>query len=100
MSKRTIIYRNVAARMALLGIKKTELAKLLDMNYSTLQGKLRGRSSFSLEEAIEIKDILCSGAGGFFCPPGGRLPAPAQSGENLCQQQTNGLKTSCAPRRI
>ena len=52
MSKRTIIYRNVAARMALLGIKKTELAKLLDMNYSTLQGKLRGRSSFSLEEAI------------------------------------------------
>ena len=30
MSKRTIIYRNVAARMALLGIKKTELAKLLD----------------------------------------------------------------------
>lgn len=77
MSKRTIIYRNVAARMALLGIKKTELAKLLDMNYSTLQGKLRGRSSFSLEEAIEIKDILCSGAAleDFFarteadCPP-------------------------------
>ena len=75
MSKRTIIYRNVAARMALLGIKKTELAKLLDMNYSTLQ--LRGRSSFSLEEAIEIKDILCSGAAleDFFarteadCPP-------------------------------
>ena len=69
MSKRTIIYRNVAARMALLGIKKTELAKLLDMNYSTLQGKL--------EEAIEIKDILCSGAAleDFFarteadCPP-------------------------------
>ena len=30
MSKRTIIYRNVAARMALLGIMKTELAKLLD----------------------------------------------------------------------
>ena len=51
MSKRTIIYRNVAARMALLGIKKTELAKLLDMNYSTLQGKLRGRSSFSLVNA-------------------------------------------------
>ena len=77
MSKRTIIYRNVAARMALLGIKKTELAKLLDMNYSTLQGKLRGRSSFSLEEAIDITDILCAGAAleDFFarteadCPP-------------------------------
>lgn len=62
MSNRTIIYRNVAARMALLGIKKTELARMMSMSYSTLQDKLRGRTSFSLEEAIEIKDILRSGA--------------------------------------
>lgn len=62
MSKRTIIYRNVAARMALLGIKKSELARLLNINCSTLQAKLRGQSSFSLDEAIEIKDILRSGA--------------------------------------
>ena len=59
MSKRTIIYRNVAAHMALLGIKKTELAKLLDMNYSTLQGKLRGRSSSRWRRPSRSRISLC-----------------------------------------
>lgn len=81
MSNRTIIYRNVAARMALLGIKKTELARMMSMSYSTLQDKLRGRTSFSLEEAIEIKDILRSGAAleDFFArTEGDSLPLPNQ----------------------
>lgn len=80
MSKRSIVYRNVAARMALLGMKKSEMAQLLGVNSSTLQHKLRGLSPFTLDEAIQIKAILCSGATleDFFTRTEGDTPLPDQ----------------------
>ena len=59
MSNRNIVYRKIYARMALLGLGKSEVARLLGINYSTLQHKLRGETSFTLDEAIHLKRILC-----------------------------------------
>ena len=59
MKSGRIVYRRIAARMALLDLKKTELARLLGISYSTLQNKLCGVTEFTLGEVLEIKKILC-----------------------------------------
>ena len=59
MKKNKIIYRKLAARMALLGVKKTEVARRLGMSYSSLHNKLCGATEFTLSEVLEIKELLC-----------------------------------------
>ena len=59
MRNRNIVYRKIYARMALLGVCKREVARLLGINYTTLQNKLSGVTDFTLTEAIRLKRILC-----------------------------------------
>lgn len=59
MNNNCVIYRKLAARMALMDVKKTELASMLGISYSSLQNKMRGRSKFTLDEALRIRQLLC-----------------------------------------
>ena len=59
MENSKIVYRKLAARMALLGVKKTEVARRLGMSYSSLHNKLRGTTEFTLSEVLTLKDLLC-----------------------------------------
>ncbi len=59
MKKSKIIYRKLAARMALMDLKKTEVAKLLGISYSSLHNKLCGVTEFTLTEALRIRELLC-----------------------------------------
>lgn len=52
------MYKRIEAQIILAGINKRELAKELGINYNTLNTKLSGKSSFSLDEAIKIKDVI------------------------------------------
>lgn len=54
-----VVYRRIAARMALMDLKKTELAQLLGISYSTLQNKLCGVTEFTFSEVLRIKRLLC-----------------------------------------
>lgn len=54
-----IVYRKIAARMTLLDLKKTEVARMLGISYSSLHNKLCGVSEFSLEEVLHLKQLLC-----------------------------------------
>ena len=58
MKTKKMLYRNLAARMALLGINRGELSHLMGVNYSTLENKLRGKTAFTLDQAVQIKRIL------------------------------------------
>lgn len=59
MKKSTIIYRKLAARMAMLDLKKTEVARILGISYSSLHNKLCGVTEFTLTEALRIRELLC-----------------------------------------
>ena len=59
MKSSRIIYRKLAARMALLDLKKTEMAQLLGMSYSSLHNKMCGVTEFTLDEALQIRRLLC-----------------------------------------
>lgn len=52
-------YRRIAARMALLGLSRADVARLLDISYSTLRHKLLDESPFTLDEALRLKRALC-----------------------------------------
>lgn len=54
----TIIYRKIVARAALLGITRREVADRLGVSYGTLHNKLCGITPFTLNEAIELKNML------------------------------------------
>lgn len=62
MKKSKIIYRKLAARMALMDLKKTEVARLLGISYSSLHNKLCGVTEFTLSEALRIRELLCLSA--------------------------------------
>lgn len=59
---RMIPYRKLLSRMALMGIRRKEVATLLGVHYSTLMHKLRGETAFTLEEALILRKAL-----GFTC---------------------------------
>lgn len=50
------MYKNLEAEMARQGIKRGDLADLLDVRYATIIDKLKGRFSFTLDEAFQIRD--------------------------------------------
>lgn len=52
------MYKRVEAQIILSGMSKKEIAQCLGISYNTLNLKLSGKSSFSLDEAMEIKRIL------------------------------------------
>lgn len=55
-----IKYPNLRAEMAWAGITLCSLAGMLGMDRNRLSRKLSGRTSLSLEEAIRIRDAICS----------------------------------------
>jgi len=52
------MYRTLEAKMAFMGISKKKLASDLNMNYNTLLAKMAGKSKFTLDEAVLIKEYL------------------------------------------
>ena len=50
------MYRNLEAEMAREGIDRKDLANLLNVRYATIIDKLKGRFSFTLDEAFIIKN--------------------------------------------
>jgi len=52
------MYRALEAKIAYRGISKKQLAEALDMNYNTLLPKMSGKSKFTLDEAVTIKQYL------------------------------------------
>ena len=54
----SIVYRKVVARIALLGLTRREVADRLGVSYGTLHNKLCAITPFTLNEAIEIKQLL------------------------------------------
>lgn len=52
------MYRNLEAELKRLGINRTELAKKIKINISSLSGKLNGTRPLTLQEAKEIKKIF------------------------------------------
>ncbi len=52
------MYKRIEAHLILTGMTKRELAAQLGISYNTLLLKLKGISSFTLDEALKIKNIL------------------------------------------
>lgn len=52
------MYKRVYAEMALHGWTKKDLAKRINMSYSTFLDKMSGRTSFTFDECIMIKQVL------------------------------------------
>lgn len=50
------MYKNLEAEMARDGITRKDLADLLEVRYATIIDKLKGRFSFTLDEAFKIKN--------------------------------------------
>lgn len=50
------MYRNLEAEMAREGIKRKDLAEALGVRYATVIDKLKGRYSFTLDEAFIIRN--------------------------------------------
>lgn len=55
------MYRNLVAEMTRNQIKKTDLAKLLNLRYATILDKLNGKSRFFYDEAKTIKNQYFAG---------------------------------------
>lgn len=52
------MYRELEAKIAYRGISKKQMAVDIDMKYNTLLAKLSGKSKFTLDEAVCIKEYL------------------------------------------
>ena len=52
------MYRELEAKIAYRGISKKQMAEEIHMNYNTLLDKIGGKSKFTLDEAVTIKDYL------------------------------------------
>ena len=52
------MYRELEAKIAYRGISKKQMAEEIHMNYNTLLAKIGGKSKFTLDEAVTIKDYL------------------------------------------
>ena len=54
----SIVYRKLVARIALLGLTRREVADRLGVSYGTLHNKLCAITPFTLNEAMQIKQLL------------------------------------------
>lgn len=52
------MYRQLEVKIAYRGISKKQMAEGINMNYSTLLSKMCGKSKFTLDEAVKIRDYL------------------------------------------
>lgn len=52
------MYKRIEAQLVLIGKTKKELALEMDISYNTLLAKLGGNSSFTLDEALRVKQLL------------------------------------------
>ena len=50
------MYRNLEAEMAREGITRKDLAETLGVRYATIIDKMKGRYSFTLDEAFIIRN--------------------------------------------
>lgn len=50
------VYKNLEAEMVRKDVTRKDLAELLNVRYATIIDKLKGRSSFSLNEAFKIRN--------------------------------------------
>ncbi len=50
------MYRNLEAEMAREGITRKDLAETLGVRYATIIDKMKGRYSFTLDEAFKIRN--------------------------------------------
>ena len=53
-----IMYKELEAQIAYRGISKKQLAADINMKYSTFLTKMSGKSKFTLDEAVCIKEYL------------------------------------------
>jgi len=54
------MFRNLEAEIIRKNLNKRELAAQCGMSYNTFLLKLKGRTYFTLDEALRIKEILVS----------------------------------------
>lgn len=52
------MYRLLESRLVYKGISKKQLAEGIHMNYDTILLKMSGKSQFTLDEAILVKEYL------------------------------------------
>lgn len=52
------MYRVLESKLAYRGISKKKLADAIQMNYNTFLSKIGGKSKFTLDEAVSIKEYL------------------------------------------
>lgn len=52
------MYRNLEAEFVRKGFSKQKIAQMLGVGYNTLLAKMRGESSFTLDEAFKIQKIV------------------------------------------
>lgn len=50
------MYKNLEAEMVRKGVTRKDLANLLNVRYGTIIDKLKGRFSFTLDEAFKIRN--------------------------------------------
>lgn len=53
-----IMYKELEAQIAYQGISKKQMAVAINMKYSTFLAKMSGKSKFTLDEAVCIKEYL------------------------------------------
>lgn len=53
-----IIGTRIKALMTVMNVKRSYLAKELDMSYNTLTKKLNGKREFKVEEILKIKEVF------------------------------------------
>lgn len=53
-------YPNLRAEMSRVGIKQTDIAKLLGVREATISKKMNGKSAFDINEAFLIKETFFS----------------------------------------
>lgn len=52
------MYKLLESRLAYKGISKRQLAEGIHMSYKTILAKMSGKSKFTLDEALLIKEYL------------------------------------------
>lgn len=52
------MYPNLKAELARVNMSMKDLAKAIDMPYSTLVDKVAGRSEFTFQEAVDIRKAI------------------------------------------
>ena len=58
MAKRRIIFQTAQARMMQLGLKRSEVARAMDISCGSLRNKMSGKTPFTLPEALRMKAVL------------------------------------------